>query len=377
MSKKVDDRQNVVIVGGGHAGGFLARTLSGTLDASKFHVVLINERPYAIHLLAGARMTVTAKGKFEDLALMPYDTLFVDGNGTVKIDSVTAVEEPERGKGGVVVLKSGERVAYAALVLASGFSWTGPLDFPATDAEVRAHIAQWRRRYAEAGHVVLIGGGAVGIETAGELRDTFPDKKITLVQSDKMLLNAVYPKKFRKDVERRVRARKIDVLLGERVDAIPEPGTVGLTTSSGKVLADADLVVPTFGPRPNNAYISTLGADVLDERGLVQIRPTFELRDHPGVFAVGDIIAWDEQKQAAKAPAHIAVAAPNIASFLAGAPLAKAYKGSKEVILIPVGKNGGAAYMDMLWGIVLGDWFVRWLKGADLFVNKTRAGRGL
>ena len=96
--------------------------------------------------------------------------------------------------------------------------------------------------------------------------------------------------------------------------------------------------MPTFGPRPNNAYISTLGTDVLDERGLVKIKPTFELQAHAGVFAVGDIIDWKEQKQAAKAPAHVAVAAPNIASFLAGEPLAKEYKGSPEAIIIPVGK---------------------------------------
>ena len=61
-SEDGNDKKNVVVIGGGHAGGVLARTLSGMLDATKYHVVLINDRPYAIHLLAAARMTVTDDG---------------------------------------------------------------------------------------------------------------------------------------------------------------------------------------------------------------------------------------------------------------------------------------------------------------------------
>lgn len=77
---------------------------------------------------------------------------------------------------------------------------------------------------------------------------------------------------------------------------------------------------------------------MLNDQGYVKVKPTLELPDHPGVFAAGDIIAWTEQKQAGKAPNHAAVVAPNIISFLAGQPLKKVYKGSTEMILIPIGK---------------------------------------
>ena len=60
----------------------------------------------------------------------------------------------------------------------------------------------------------------------------------------------------------------------------------------------------------------------------MKIKPTFELQNHPGIFAVGDIIDWPEQKQAGKVMAHAEIAVANLMSFLEGKPLAKVYKGA-------------------------------------------------
>ena len=55
-------------------------------------------------------------------------------------------------------------------------------------------------------------------------------------------------------------------------------------------------------------------------------------------IAAGDIIDWKEQKQAAKANTHVQVVSANVVSFLEGKPYKKKYKGSPEMILIPLGK---------------------------------------
>ena len=81
-----------------------------------------------------------------------------------------------------------------------------------------------------------------------------------------------------------------------------------------------------------------MGDGVLTETRHVRVKSTLELPEHPGVFAAGDIINWREQKQAGKASKHGVVVAANVASFLAGQPQTKAYKGSMEMIAIPVGK---------------------------------------
>ncbi|CDO72240.1 hypothetical protein BN946_scf184970.g92 [Trametes cinnabarina] len=376
VEDKAQFPRNVVIVGGGWAGTLIARQLSAKLDASKHRIILVNNRPFFIHLIATARMTVTPEDRLEDKALVPFDKLFYNGNGTVKIGNVVSIAETAPGKGGKVVLEDGEEIPYSALVLATGSIWPGPINFPQKDADVRAHINSWRSKYEKANHVVIVGGGAVGIETAGEVKEAWPQKKkVTLVHSENLLLNDTYPDKFRKDIEQRVRRKGISLILGDKLD-IPPEGTVGVTTEKGKELPDADLVVPAFGSRPNTGFISTLGQDVVTQHGTVRVDKFLEVPGHPGVFAAGDIIDWKEQKQAAKANTHATVVAANVVSFISGKPPAKAYKGSWELIVIPVGRTGGSGYFGILWGIVVGDWFTRVVKAKELMVSQARKLRG-
>lgn len=71
-------------------------------------------------------------------------------------------------------------------------------------------------------------------------------KKITIIHGGKLLLNSVYPDKFRKNIERRVRERNIDIVSGDYVDEFPEDGTtVELKTRNGKTIKGVDLVVRT------------------------------------------------------------------------------------------------------------------------------------
>ncbi|CCM00990.1 uncharacterized protein FIBRA_03038 [Fibroporia radiculosa] len=378
-SKKSDNKRNVVVVGGGFAGTLVARALSSKLDASQYNLILVNDRPYGIHLIAGARMVASDLDQLdsEDKAFIPYSKLFVHGNGSFQEGRVTAIEEAGKGAGGEIVLSNGERLAYAALVLATGSSWSGPLGFPESDRDVRAHIQRWRTQIADAKDIYIVGGGSVGIELAGEIKEAYSHKKVTVVHSEGMLLNGIYPEKFRKDIERRARGQGIEFVFNDKVDTFPAPGAVGLTTRGGKQFSTADLVIPSFGSRPNTAFVSTLGSDVLAADGSVKVKPTLELQAHAGIFAAGDIVAWDEAKQAAKANAHVSVVAANVLSHLAGAPQTKQYKGSFEIIMIPLGKTDGAAYANILWGLMFGGWVTRLIKGKSLMVGTVRSDRGL
>ena len=111
----------------------------------------------------GAERQGSDADDLENLVFVPYDKLFADGKGTHKVGTVTAIEEPGKGQSGFVVLQDGEKVPYDALALAPGTLWSGPLNFPSDDASAKASIREWRRRYADAKEVVLVGGGAVGI----------------------------------------------------------------------------------------------------------------------------------------------------------------------------------------------------------------------
>lgn len=209
---------------------------------------------------------------------------------------------------------------------------------------------------------MIVGGGAVGIEQAGEIRDAYPTKKIVIVHNGTLLLNNTYPDKFRKNIEKRVRDRGIDVVLGDHIDQFPEVGTVvDVETRSGKVLKEVDLVIPAYGPRPNTMWLHSLGAGVLSDKGYVKTLPTLEVIGHPGVFALGDILDWPEQKQAGKLMFHAGVVVPNLLSFLGGKPQKKLYKGTWEALILSIGRAHGG-------GITLGAWWTSLPKGKTLFV---------
>ncbi|KAI0655394.1 hypothetical protein C8Q70DRAFT_1019469 [Cubamyces menziesii] len=192
-----------------------------------------------------------------------------------------------------------------------------------------------------------------------------------------MLLNDAYPEKFRKALERRVRAQGINVLLQDKV-AIPPEGTIGVKTARGISLVDADLFVQAYGARPNTELIATLDRDVITPQGLVRVNKHLEIPNHPGVFAAGDIIDWPEQKQAHKAVEHVPVVVGNVLSYLEGKPLREEYRGSPETIVIPVGKDGGSGFVDVIGGIrvVVGDLIVRNVKAKDLSVDRARETLG-
>lgn len=163
MVKNSDNKKNIVIVGGGFAGSEIARNLSAKLDPSQYNLILINNRPFYIHSLAGARLVVSDQDHLENTALIPYDNLFTNGNGSLKVGRVTAINKNVGERGGSVRLNSGEIVSYEILVLAPGSAWRSALAFPDGGDEVLDFIKQWRNKFEKARHVALVGGGAVGI----------------------------------------------------------------------------------------------------------------------------------------------------------------------------------------------------------------------
>ena len=164
MAEKIP-KKNLVVVGGGAAGGLLARGLSKIVNPSQYNLILVNDRTFYVHLTAMARIAVSGEDQLEDKALFGFDKLFYNGNGTVKIGKAVAISEAAPGKGGELVLEDGERIPYTALVLATGSTWPDAIQLPGTEDDARTYINSWRGKVEKAQHVVVVGGGAVGIGT--------------------------------------------------------------------------------------------------------------------------------------------------------------------------------------------------------------------
>lgn len=66
--------------------------------------------------------------------------------------------------------------------------------------------------------VVVIGGGAVGVELAGEIATEFPQKTVTIIHSRERLIDDRMSRKFLHKVHEGVKAMHINTILGEKVN---------------------------------------------------------------------------------------------------------------------------------------------------------------
>lgn len=151
--------------------------------------MLIAPRPQFAYLPAALRMLVDKRTPINTM-FMPYDSVFGTFPGELRLGCVSSIDENMSGKGGRVVLKTGEQIAYDVLAVATGSSWQGLLAFPDKRALYEEHIQLWRDKFEKAQNIVIVGGGAVGIgppchytclrltdhvlEVAGEIKDVYP-----------------------------------------------------------------------------------------------------------------------------------------------------------------------------------------------------------
>jgi NADH dehydrogenase len=301
------ERPRVLILGGGFAGIGAARSLK----KADVDVVLIDKHDYhtfqpLLYQVATDLLEPSAVGH-------PLRDLFHDQpNATVHLDAVTGIDLAERE----VQFAELEPITYNYLVLALGaevnfFGAAGAPEhaFPMytlVDAvRLKKHILdKWEaadkdRSLAEDGalHIVVVGGGPTGVESAGALAELYstnlsadyPDvpgehARITLVEASPELFG-MFKENLREYTKSALEERGVDVLLGEIVDTV-EPTRVKLR--SGKVV-QAHTLVWGAGLQAN-PLASALGLEL--ERGnRIAVELDLSLAEHPEVFAVGDI-AW-------------------------------------------------------------------------------------
>lgn len=130
----------------------------------------------------------------------------------------------------------------------------------------------------------------------------------------------------------------MSLLLGDCVDSTNIRGD-GTVLARKKHAIEADLVIPMRGVHPNTQFLSSsLGEQIVTKEGYVKVLPTLQLREHPRIFAVGDIIDWDEHKQGVKCAAHVSVLTSNIGSLLENKRVKAEYRDSHDAIIISNGK---------------------------------------
>lgn len=176
------DAPRVVVIGGGYAGLSVAEALQ-----ARTRVTLIDPKPHFHHLL-GATRALAAPG-FEHAIHIPRDRLL--RGCTLLVGAVTRVDYGGRAVHLLDAAGAAASVPFDFVVVATGLAYASPGFAPldGTAASLRAYAAV-RAALAAARHVVVVGGGSVGAEVAGEAAAAHPGVRFTLLHSGDRLISS-------------------------------------------------------------------------------------------------------------------------------------------------------------------------------------------
>lgn len=314
-------RSEIVIVGGGAGGLELACKLGRKLGPAK--VMLVDSRLYhiwkpSLHEVAAGTLDIHQEG-------LSYQMLGHDNGFTFVYGPMTGLDAPARRLtvGQVNAAIDGEEVlperhiGYDSLVIAVGstsnyFGVPGArehtISLNATeDAErfrlkllrLLARADETKEEGADASlDVVIIGGGATGVELAAELREASGvyavygfnhlqprrDVRITLLEGAPRIL-APLPERVSNAALRLLEKRAIRVVTGCRVAAI---GNDQVRDADGNTYR-ADLCVWAAGIRAPE-FLGGLGLPT-NKGGQIEVDGQLRVKGVPGVYALGDCAA--------------------------------------------------------------------------------------
>ncbi|KAL2369814.1 oxidation resistance protein 1 [Blastomyces gilchristii] len=295
-----------------------------TREKVPVQITIVDERDGYFHLIGTPRAFASEEyasfswRKFADIpALQTPAIKFIQGSVT-GVDCERKISTiKEAGTNKEITQK------YDYLVASSGLRRTWPSAPESRNKddyfrEVEGHIAKTKLAQES---VVVIGGGAVGIEIASELKEMHPNLKVILIHSrDKLLSSEPLPDEFRDRALELLHDTGVETIMGSRVIDTTQAQLNGnitpsytLTLANGRTVKAGYVINAISKYSPTTTY---LPSSVLDKEGYVKVNPTLNFIDEvPNAqyhFAAGDLALLSGIKRAGRAMYHGHYAGMNI-----------------------------------------------------------------
>lgn len=276
----------IVIIGAGQAGAWMAMTLRDEGFAGDLMLVgnegsLPYERPpLSKSVLAGTQAS--------DATTLFDREAFAEKRITLVSDEALAIDANSRA----IRFRNGEPLVYDQLIIATGASnrllvCPGSLLKGVHYLRTRDECAQLRRDLESASHLLVIGGGWIGLEVAATVRGL--GKRVTLVESADRLCSRSLPVAASDHLAALHRENAVDLKLGTGVHSLTGTTRVqGAMLTDGSIL-DCDCVLVGIGAIANDQLASAAGLAVA---GGVKV-DGFGRTSRQGIFAIGDVAVQD------------------------------------------------------------------------------------
>ncbi|KAF9290873.1 Apoptosis-inducing factor 2 [Mortierella alpina] len=344
----------VVVLGGSYGGVACIKKLLQRLPKdSRVTITLVESRDVRYHCIASYRALV--QKDFAKNLWIPYTNLFPTGSPhkivRAKVEHVlhdhvlvTPTDDSTSDSS-----KPPQKIEFDYLLIATGSMVPSPAKWRVTSSTKGIELMdQTRRDVKECKRILVIGGGACGVEIAGEIKYAFPDKTVTLIHDMPALVDyPKFPDSFKNEARRYLEKQGVEVILNERVEieglsrensVQRADRTVRLKGSDRTI--ESDLQFFSIGMQVDTSIMSTLcppeltkvSADdqrktagsfdyktMLDPKTkAIRVKPTLQLENEhfPHIFAVGDVSTADPVPTCMAAVAAGETAARNLIKLI-------------------------------------------------------------
>jgi NADH dehydrogenase FAD-containing subunit len=232
--------KDIVVLGGSFTGIQLVRRLQESV-LTGYRITLIERNSHFHYLFNFPRYSVMTGGR-ERYAFVPFDGITATApEGAFRLVQDTAVSI----KDGKVYLGSGAVIEYAYLIIATGSRGSVPAKLASTEINDACKEMQGVQESIQAAHkIAVVGGGAVGVELAADIKSFYPEKDVTIVHSRERLLSRFRPR-LHDYVYRKLQDMGINIILMERPQVTE--GKNVLMYSNGET-KEYDLIVSRSKP---------------------------------------------------------------------------------------------------------------------------------
>lgn len=214
--RAVSAPKEIIVIGGSFTGVQIAQRLTETIPTG-YRVTIIERKSHFNYLFNFPRYSVLAG--HEEHAFIPYDMMesaAPKGSFRRIQNKVTSIKD------GRVHLESGETIEFSYLVIATGSKQGLPSKGIATEKKDGCKELQTvQDNIHAANRIAVVGGGAVGVELAADIKSFHPEKDVIIVHSRERLLQRFGPR-LHDHVVAKMRKMGIRVRLGERPEIMTE-----------------------------------------------------------------------------------------------------------------------------------------------------------
>lgn len=208
------------------------------------------------------------------------------GDAQKKVGAAVSIDPEEK----LVVLNDGEKIGYNKLILATGSNPLTPrieginkdnVYFVKKDAD---YLRKLNEAVDKANHIVVVGGGFIGVELAEQLRKR--GRQVTIVELLPHCLQLVCPEQLCIKAEEALKNMGVNLVTGTSVKSIRGNSKVESVELDNGEQIKCDMVVIAIGVTPETGLAKQAGLEIGPTGGIKV--DEFQRSSKKDIFAIGD-----------------------------------------------------------------------------------------